>query len=773
MPYTVNGIGTHYYGKKNLERTVGVCEKCGGTGELLTYETRLWFVVLFIPIIPLGKKQIIDYCGKCSTHRAVSLREWRRVGDEAIQESMEEMSSDPDDPEAAMKMHARLDSFNKMEEAGALAEMMEAKFADNAEVQLYLAAWHDQKGRTEEADARFARVLEVDPENPHARRAVAFQCIRDGNLDRARELVAFMLEPDGDAEPGVLFTLAAAYQGEERHDDALEVFKAIVMHLPEAARKDKKLRRAVELSEEALAKQTSILPEPGFNWRKTAWVGAAAVVVIAAVGVNYYLKTNQKLYVVNRLRAPALVSIPGVAKATVRAHHIWPFRIGEGEYRVSVSVGRGPVQEIDVRIRNSLFQRLSRDNVFALNVGGSAVLVWEETTYLANPDPHGRNPHRLHVGEPFVTLRDIDYAFKAFPTSLKIERGRSATRTRVDIVKAEPSAMVDLLSRSNVEPAKLIAYAEAHLPYRRDDRELLNRYLGVCAAHDGVKRMLEFLSAGSDARPVAVEWHRAYQNAHRVSKDDQGLVDRYDAMLARTPNDSNLLYLRGRLEIRASTALPYYERSIQANVKNAYPLNAKGYALAARGDLTGARQACGQACKLAPDNASMAQLLFGIRLALGEYAELEREAGLALRRPSADMGALDHLMQVYVAQGEPDKARKALEDFLAALKKKMPQALEVLGPYARLKLAYLTGNLTEYVKLAQGLKDSPGKQEWLFQAHLSQFNMAEAEAAVAGPGQDPAGLTGLMLYIGWAVSGDDAKTKAWLGKALDGLKRGS
>ena len=71
MPTTYNGIGTHYYGKKNIQKRVGACHSCGHNVELVSYDTRLWFVVFFIPVIPLGRKRILDYCPACTRHYAV------------------------------------------------------------------------------------------------------------------------------------------------------------------------------------------------------------------------------------------------------------------------------------------------------------------------------------------------------------------------------------------------------------------------------------------------------------------------------------------------------------------------------------------------------------------------------------------------------------------------------------------------------------------------------------------------------------------------------
>ena len=44
MPTTINGVGTHYYGKRNLEKEQARCEYCRAQVELQSYETGLYFV---------------------------------------------------------------------------------------------------------------------------------------------------------------------------------------------------------------------------------------------------------------------------------------------------------------------------------------------------------------------------------------------------------------------------------------------------------------------------------------------------------------------------------------------------------------------------------------------------------------------------------------------------------------------------------------------------------------------------------------------------------
>src|SRR5262245_31974346 len=107
MPATVNGIGTHYYGKHNRAAGTATCRWCGRVGALQSYDTRLWFVIAFIPIIPLGRKRIIDQCGSCTKHLVADAHKFEQSRQLEISGSLERYRSAPA-PETALIAHAQL-----------------------------------------------------------------------------------------------------------------------------------------------------------------------------------------------------------------------------------------------------------------------------------------------------------------------------------------------------------------------------------------------------------------------------------------------------------------------------------------------------------------------------------------------------------------------------------------------------------------------------------------------------------------------------------------
>ena len=57
MPSRVNGIGTWYWGRNNIIARNAKCEFCGNAARLTSYDTTLFFTLLFVPLIPLRRKR--------------------------------------------------------------------------------------------------------------------------------------------------------------------------------------------------------------------------------------------------------------------------------------------------------------------------------------------------------------------------------------------------------------------------------------------------------------------------------------------------------------------------------------------------------------------------------------------------------------------------------------------------------------------------------------------------------------------------------------------
>jgi tetratricopeptide (TPR) repeat protein len=163
MPQTINGIGTTYYGKADLRQRPGECEFCGRRTTIESYTTRYWFVIIFIPIIPLGRKRILDQCGVCRMHRAVKLAEWEEARAKAMEEGMRKVVDQPGtfEPQAALLKTCLV--MGEWEKADQLVARIREEFAQDPKAHLLLASAHAYRGRAAEASQSFQKARELDP----------------------------------------------------------------------------------------------------------------------------------------------------------------------------------------------------------------------------------------------------------------------------------------------------------------------------------------------------------------------------------------------------------------------------------------------------------------------------------------------------------------------------------------------------------------------------------------------------------------------------------
>ena len=102
MPYTLNGVGTWYYGKRNVHRLRNVCSQCSAVGDLESYDTTLYFVVVFVPLLPLARKRVMDSCPSCGAHRVMPLAAWDKAKSEGLTGALDRLQAAPGDREAVL-----------------------------------------------------------------------------------------------------------------------------------------------------------------------------------------------------------------------------------------------------------------------------------------------------------------------------------------------------------------------------------------------------------------------------------------------------------------------------------------------------------------------------------------------------------------------------------------------------------------------------------------------------------------------------------------------
>lgn len=494
-----------------------------------------------------------------------------------------------------------------------------------------------------------------------------------------------------------------------------------------------------------------------------------ATVIFALVALffiaNWYLGTHQPLHVLNQLPADATVTVPGHDPLVICPGERKVVKVPEGRYNINIQVEKNPSHPVRVDISNKWYERFFSNKLFILNVARAAVIIREETTYSETPQPDDPYKYRLYVGESFITIDKVNYKFEPFPETISLESGDSELRTRVDIFRAAPNIMAAILVEANIAPQKILTYLEAHLGIIHEDESLLGTYLILSQTGNDLQRALKFLEKELHQRPVWVEWHRFYQSARQVAGQKDKLIAQYDALLQKEPENSDLLYLRGRLEPGIKLAFAYYDRATAANSKNPHPYFAKAFHLAGNGEMAAARELCETAVRLNPNSPRMNQMFYQLRFALKEYNELEKESVTILSKSPLDWQHFQRLLEIRVAKGDNAGAEKALKNYHRAVNKETPQDQYQFKLKSRMQLAYLKGEFDAFAKDTAELKDQSLRSDNLHVAYINLGKMEEAEK-LPGIKERSDGYTCLLYWLGWLEKGDTQKAALWLNQAV-------
>ena len=765
MPSTVNGIGTSYVGSsKPLER-VGRCARCGFEGVLKSYDTRLWLVFVYLPVLPLGRRRILDLCPSCTAHRAVPYGAWVDLKKKTLEEGMRNLLTKPGDAEAIIDLHQTCLFFGDAAAALRVQELMDKGFSGDARVQQYLGDALTYLSRREEANRYYARAHELDPALPHAREAVAADLASQGKLEEARA----MIDPDK-CGPDALTALAEANLRAGRPKEAAELYGRAVRRFPGVAQ-DPALRKKVLAAEAAAGVAKTQLPPKAFVL-KPAWVfgGLAAIALVVAVAINHNIASRRTLHVVNGLGEAVDVTI-GAQRVNVASGGCERVTLPEGRHTAVVESPVGATHEFVIEA--GWFQRFADRRVFVLNVAASAALVHEATVYSARTEDAGGFYRVLH-GKPYYEFENVDYAFEAFPSKITVrDRNQRQTKTRVGLLD---DAIVDAVHKLAqwTDVAGALALAEWHLDRRPEDRDVLTTYASLARQARMADRATAFLRTAAARRPVVVEAHRLYQEfaSRSAAVGEARLIEEYDAASRAEPGNSALIYLRGRLCARVSEAAGHFERAIAADATNAWAHFALGFVASGRGEWVQARGLVTRALELQPTNQEFRQRLFQLRRGSGETDTLEKDLRAFL--VEAPLSGFHRLLlaETLVATGRREESLALCEQLRDEIKRAYGTDPPGLVDPVRAQVFYALGDFVEMEKLASA--DNPNLQGLRVHALVELGRAKEALAIVpfVTSDEDLDPYYFLALAVALAHEGHAAESVEVRDKALERLRAG-
>jgi len=774
MPTTYNGVGTHYYGKKHRHDRTAMCQSCGRVATLLSFETRLWFVLLFIPVIPLGRKRITDQCSICSRHYVLPAKQWETARQTQTSDVMDQFRQSPSE-ESALMVHGTLLAFQQHEEAAEFRRHMLERFHHEALLPAGLALHLENNGLPDEALTLWNRAYELDPELPEARIGLARHRMFEGRLDDARSLLTFLEEPGAEQQYNMepLFQLSSVMQQKNQHEETLEIVQVLLKAFPNLA-SDRQFRKFVSKSEKAFNRQESLLPEVSHSLGKLftsqyssgqRWVvGLSVALILATVGLainNEYIRRHRPLTILNGTGGAVSVQVDGQPSVTVSDKHV--ITVSEGTRVVSVT---GTVTEQHtIDISSDYLSRWTSTPVWIINVGGEGVIVDVSVHYAVQP----RKPDVRLITDAVFVRPHVDYPFEEAPASLEVSNSISV-RTKTVLSWFDPGAsaggnLAGYLTLTTYNAQQAMEFATRKLRRHPEDEQLLAFLAGDL--QPGQRADLQpLLEENLKHRPVLINWHRMYQDLPAVSVRYETLIARYDAMLAEEPKNAALLYLRGRIDADDDEQRRFVRLAGEADPEFPWPNFAAGYDAMCSGRWEDSLELLQRAGEQGFPAEQLAGRRHFLMMALGQFKEAEALQGASLQENPGNLSAAIAMAETLVRQNSAFEADQILSNAIASFNAQADGNFPERVHAASSMRLYLQGDLTMAVQEASKSSDTA---LLLMRTMLlmEQGEMDEAVQILPTFDQSEEKLLPVLCSLGYFARGDLQNSDDWYQKSVE------
>ena len=580
MPGVINGIGTWYYGRRNVHVGRARCENCGRVATISSYDTTLYFVVLFVPLLPLGGRRVMRQCSACSRHGVMPLKKFEILRAAEVKKAVNAYCEDPQSEERAIAAIHTVVGFCAVGQFDGLAALLTASLPNNGKVLSMLAAGYEYFGRHEEAIDAYRRALAAG-HDPETADALAVLLMSQRRADEAAGALKYILRDQVAAKADLLALLAEAYQAEGRHAEALHVLEEIARVFPELAQ-DATLRRLRGVSEQhqgtGRAVVSARLPRAGAGLVATSrWASRLPRLVLPAIAagalliyliVSAGLASGREVRVVNGLTQPYTVTVGG-QNVKLQPQGIMMITLSEGDYDLACDGAGVNIPPQRVAIHTPFFKRAFSSPMIVLNPDRGAVL--EEQT-VAYGSTTVAPVEALHVGQAVYIFNSVDYPFCDFPPSINVPNTDRVHMKRRVGLNGLPNGVALF---EHVAKARGLAAAKTLVLEQIQKDTVSNAYIHAAATFDDLDFRTLF-AARLAQRPINMTAHRAYQD-WAAKRDPGAVIHEYEALLQAQPESTALLYLMGRANDDAGVARGFYRRAVEGSSPEPYGFHALAY----------------------------------------------------------------------------------------------------------------------------------------------------------------------------------------------------
>ena len=698
MPYTMNGIGTNYWGKTKVAEVYATCDHCGVENALTSYDTMHCFVVLYIPIIPLGRKRVLDFCSNCSLHNVMPLKKWEAHKREIVEEASLSFKQNPNNIEDAAHLIGTLIGVRDDELYTAAARHVEKLQSHSADTMNLLGVGHNIYRNLEEAERCFLAAITAENRS-ESREMLAVNLIRQTRADEATPYLQHILTEANEEGYPILAYAVQGLQAQGKHREALALLDQMAEVFPHLDQTPDilKLRKASQKHEISGKK----VGEKAFRRNRAKPKGSGRLMgclpyaTIPAALLFFLFMTvmesmDMSVELVNGLNEPYEVVIQS------KTYHLDPFeheviKVAEGEIPIKMTHPIAGVQETTVTINRPILTRLFDSRTHVLNPDRCALLYWEQAIYRVEPVEGEAGDYKLHTGSPHYVFNGLDYPFKEFPEEVSLSSSSSmATKERLELI--QPKSSLDAINIvSSLNSQQKLPFLRNYLKYHAKD----DLALGVYIFSENPSQARTFLSAYLSKRPLLINWHRSYQTLLE-NKELPFLLETYRALLEKEPENKSLQYLLARIEPDRATAVALHLKAASQPDPSNYAMNALAYIFLCEGNF---KDGLRWSQKIESPSSAMSYTRNELMLAMGHYQLLLEENAAIMEKGPTDPENIFQRIRLLKKQDPTADTSAVIDQFMELAAKEEWEGLAMWQAAFSAEAAYAAGDLNLYLTL--------------------------------------------------------------------------
>lgn len=705
MPYVHHGIGTWYWGKRNSMLRRGTCESCGSSTTLHSYDTTLFVVVLFIPIIPLGTKRISNDCANCRKHRVSSLSKWEKAKTEAINATGRAFAANPTDPKVAIEAISAAASFDARTEFIGLTAIFDPVLEKDAGFLRALAEASEWFGVPTEARRAYEALQQLNPQpDPKISRALGVLILKHGEPEEALLHLLPILEAGNANELGLLFLTVEGLQAAGEHWRALELLDDSANRI-EGLTQNKEFKRYHKLSEKnqdtgkriaskTLAANTVKANESSwrFGFAKFVPIVVALLAFVIYISVAFVKGQWREVWIVSGLSEPCNVGIGGRSMSLLPLTPV-PVSLPEGDITIRYNTPAGMVADQTVSIRTSFWGRPFDDSTFVINPDQLAFISVESVNYSVKPQNSG-GLYTAVAAKSLHTFKGIEYPFAPFPASISVKKYSSKSRRRLGVeISTEPRERVAEWLR---QLGRNGTFELCKLGVQRDPS--VRAYFDGLRVGETLDEALAVLGPLLDRRPLAIEAHRAFQDISDLLHKTTDLDKRYEDLLKANPTSGDAMYLLARITADPAKAIALHTAAIAATPPQPLSRRAIAATQLERGDFALAMQTALDAIKAGDTEENLSAIVRNSLQGLGRLDECLIRPEFAQPIGTAGFDIDTERIWMLVAMKKTDAARAAVDQIAA---RSSPEHQNDTHAYLSSMIAHASGDMAESILAAR------------------------------------------------------------------------